>query len=78
MEDREQLYKDLLEVDSVVLEVIKQIISRAKLGKKKYGTDLDRTDLSPYQYLEETKQELMDASLYITKYQMMIERFHKH
>jgi hypothetical protein len=77
MDDREQVYNDLMEVDSVVLEVIKQLISRSKIGKKKYGTDLDRNDLSPSQYLEETKQELLDASLYITKYKMMIDNFYK-
>lgn len=69
--DLEELYNDLKEVDSVVLSVIKQIVARAKIGKQKYNCDLDRTDLTASQYLEHTKEELLDACLYITKYKMM-------
>jgi hypothetical protein len=37
------------------------------MGKKKYGTDLDRTDLSLVEWIEHAKQEHMDAILYLEK-----------
>ena len=35
-----------LETDSVVRSVLHKFIERSSFGKKKYGTDLDRDDLS--------------------------------
>ena len=37
------------------------------MGKKKYETDLDRTDLSLVEWIEHAKQEHMDAILYLEK-----------
>lgn len=65
-----QLYKDLDDIDSIVLDVIKTIIDRSKKGKVKYGTDLDRTDIEANQYLQELKEEMLDGVLYLTKYQL--------
>ena len=31
--------------DSIVQSIIQQFIERSRMGKEKYGTDLDRTDL---------------------------------
>ena len=36
-------------------------------GKEKYGTDLDRQDLSLLDWIEHAKQEHMDAILYLEK-----------
>ena len=36
---------DITEVDSVVKAVIQKFLTRAHIGNKKYGTDLDRNDL---------------------------------
>ena len=35
-------------VDSIVGSVISKFLERSRIGKEKYGTDLDRTDLSLY------------------------------
>jgi hypothetical protein len=57
----------LHELDSVVSSIIDQFTSRALMGKKKYGVDLDRTDLSILEWIEHAKQEHMDAILYLEK-----------
>ena len=54
-------------MDSIVASIIKQIEDRSAIGKKKYGTDLDRTDLSLVDWIEHAKQEHMDAILYLEK-----------
>jgi len=57
--------------DSIVLATIDEINARAKVGKKKYGTDLDRTDLIDLDYLQHLKEELLDGVLYLNKYIQM-------
>jgi hypothetical protein len=54
-------------VDSVVFSIISQFVNRAKIGKAKYGTDLDRTDLSILDWIQHAKEEHMDAILYLEK-----------
>jgi len=54
-------------MDSIVLSIIKQFEERSVKGKEKYGTDLDRTDLSILDWIEHAKQEHMDAILYLEK-----------
>jgi hypothetical protein len=54
-------------MDSIVASIIKQFEDRSAMGKKKYGTDLDRTDLSLVEWIEHAKQEHMDAILYLEK-----------
>ena len=54
-------------MDSIVASVISKFRHRAELGKKKYGTDLDRTDLDLEDYLQHALEEHMDAILYLTK-----------
>ena len=48
-------------------------IERAKFGKEKYNTDLDRTDLGILDWLEHAKQEHMDAILYLEKIERTIK-----
>jgi len=55
------------EVDSVVQSVLDQYVQRSILGKKKYGTTLDRDDLSIIDWIQHTQEELMDATLYLEK-----------
>jgi hypothetical protein len=55
------------QIDSVVASIITQFIKRAQFGKAKYGTDLDRRDLTTLEWIEHTKQELMDSILYLEK-----------
>jgi hypothetical protein len=54
-------------MDSIVASIIKQFEDRSVAGKKKYGTDLDRQDLSLLEWIEHAKQEHMDAILYLEK-----------
>ena len=54
-------------MDSIVASIIKQFEDRCVAGKKKYGTDLDRQDLSLLDWIEHAKQEHMDAILYLEK-----------
>ena len=59
--------------DSIVDSVIDQFVERAKFGKEKYNTDLDRTDLSLLDWIEHAKQEHMDAILYLEKIKRMVK-----
>ena len=59
--------------DSIVDSVIDQFIERAKFGKEKYNTDLDRTDLGLLDWIEHAKQEQMDAILYLEKIERTIK-----
>ena len=54
-------------LDSVVTSVIDQFVQRSLVGQKKYGTDLDRKDLTTLEWIEHAKQELMDGILYLEK-----------
>ena len=59
--------------DSIVDSVIDQFVKRAKFGKEKYNTDLDRTDLGLLDWIEHAKQEHMDAILYLEKIERTIK-----
>ena len=59
--------------DSIVDTIVDKFITRAKFGKNKYGTDLDRTDLSVVDYLQHAKEEAMDLTLYLEKAIKMIK-----
>jgi hypothetical protein len=59
-------------MDSIVESIIKQFEERSVKGKEKYGTDLDRTDLSLVDWIEHAKQEHMDAILYLEKIKWQI------
>ena len=65
--EMEKQQEDTPKLDSIVTSVIDQFTTRAKMGKKKYGVDLDRTDLSLLDWIEHAKQEHMDAILYLEK-----------
>ena len=56
-----------MKLDSIVTSVIKQFKERSIKGKEKYGTDLDREDLTLIDWIEHAKQEHMDAILYLEK-----------
>jgi hypothetical protein len=60
------------ELDSVVKSVLKKFTDRAVIGKRKYGTDLDRTDLSVLDWIQHAQEEHMDAILYLEKLRQVI------
>jgi len=53
--------------DQVVERVISQLRARSTSGQAKYGTTLDRTDLSHAQWIQHAQEELMDGILYLEK-----------
>ncbi len=54
-------------MDSIVTAVIDKFKARAAVGKAKYGTDLDRKDLSILEWIQHAQEEHMDAILYLEK-----------
>jgi hypothetical protein len=54
-------------MDSVVTAVIEKFRQRSEIGQKKYGTNLDRKDLSFLEWVNHMQEELMDAILYLEK-----------
>jgi hypothetical protein len=55
------------QMDSIVQAVLDKFIARSVLGRAKYGTDLDRDDLSPLEWIQHAQEEHMDAILYLEK-----------
>lgn len=54
-------------IDRIVERVISAFRSRSKRGYYKYGTTLERNDLTHVEWLQHLQEELMDAALYIEK-----------
>ena len=54
-------------MSQVLAKVFSEFIEREERGVKKYGTTMDRNDLSLDEWIEHMKQELMDAILYLEK-----------
>ena len=54
-------------MDSIVKKIIKAFKRRSERGLEKYGTTLDRNDLTNLEWLQHLQEELMDATLYIEK-----------
>jgi hypothetical protein len=54
-------------MDSVVAAVVEKFKQRSEFGQRKYGTNLDRTDLSYLDWVQHMQEELMDAILYLEK-----------
>lgn len=65
--------KPARKLDSVVSSVIKKFEARAKFGQQKYGTDLDREDLTFLDWIQHAQEEHMDAILYLEKIKQMEE-----
>ena len=53
--------------DSIVKNIIYTFLERSEMGKNKYNTDLDRTDLEILDWIQHTQEEHMDAILYLEK-----------
>lgn len=54
--------------DSIVNCVIDKFVQRSAVGFAKYGTTLDRTDLSVIEWATHMQEELMDGILYLEKW----------
>jgi hypothetical protein len=53
--------------DSVVQSVINKFKQRSEVGIKKYGTTMDRDDITRDEWITHISEELMDALLYLEK-----------
>lgn len=53
--------------DSIVQSIIEKFQKRSEIGIKKYGTTLDREDLSVLDWINHAQEEHMDAILYLEK-----------
>jgi hypothetical protein len=53
--------------DSIVQAVVERFLTRAEFGKKKYGTDLDRQDLSLLDWIQHAQEEMHDGILYLER-----------
>lgn len=65
--------RTVLKTDSIVDSVVDKIISRARVGKQKYNTDLDREDLSLSEWLTHLQEELLDAANYVEKIKRLLD-----
>jgi hypothetical protein len=53
--------------DAITEAVVAQLRTRAEKGKEKYGTTMERDDLTLMEWLQHLQEELMDAAVYIEK-----------
>lgn len=63
-----------LPADPIVARVCAEMQERSRVGLRKYCVGLDRTDLTPVQWLQHLREELMDALNYATRLQDEMER----
>jgi len=53
--------------DKIVEAVIEELRSRSEVGFKKYGTNLEREDLTTIEWLDHARQEALDFALYLQR-----------
>ena len=58
---------ETIHTDTIVEEVIRKFRERSQVGIQKYGTTMDREDLTEEQWAQHMQEELMDAILYLEK-----------
>ncbi len=54
-------------------QLISEFQSREQRGHRKYGTSMDRTDLSFDEWLQHFKEELLDGLVYLQKIQNLYD-----
>jgi hypothetical protein len=54
-------------MSTIEKKVIHKILTRAKIGKEKYGTTMERDDLSFMDWINHLQEELLDAAIYLEK-----------
>jgi hypothetical protein len=55
------------QTDQIVESIINQFKQRSEVGIAKYGTTLERKDLTTLEWIEHAKQEAMDFILYLER-----------
>ena len=59
--------------DPIVDSIVHQFKKRSELGIAKYGTTLYDNELDLMEWIEHTKQELMDAVLYLERIKFKLD-----
>jgi len=59
--------RSIPKTDSIVDSIIDRFVERAQVGMRKYGTNLDRTDLNLEEWLEHSIEEQLDNILYMQR-----------
>ena len=54
-------------MSSIEEQVCFKILKRSDVGKKKYGTTMEREDLSKLDWLKHAQEEAMDLAVYLEK-----------
>ena len=60
--------------DPIVSAVIRKMYQRSQVGIKKYGTTMERDDLSYAEWLTHLQEELMDAAIYCERLKIEHEK----
>lgn len=59
--------------DKIVESVLNSFLKRSEIGKQKYNTNLNRTDLSLLEWLEHAQEEAQDFILYLEKIKQTVK-----
>ena len=54
-------------MSSIEEQVCFKILKRSDVGKKKYGTTMERNDLTKLEWLKHAQEEAMDIAVYLQK-----------
>jgi len=60
-------------MSKIEYRVCTKITQRAALGKEKYGTTMERDDLTPLDWLKHAQEEAMDLAVYLEKLMQELE-----
>jgi len=60
--------------DPIVAAVIRKMYQRSQVGIKKYGTTMERDDLSFTDWVTHLQEELLDAAIYCHKLKIEHEK----
>ncbi len=60
-------------MSKIEYKVCTKITQRAALGKEKYGTTMERDDLTPLDWLKHAQEEAMDLAVYLEKLMQELE-----
>jgi hypothetical protein len=60
--------------DPIVSAVIRKMYQRSQAGIKKYGTTMERDDLSYAEWLTHLQEEMLDAAIYCERLKIEHEK----
>lgn len=63
-----------INTDRVVASVVRDLQERSHIGQEKYGTTLERKDISIRGWLQHLYEELLDAANYTKRLMMEMDR----